>query len=114
VTTYYAVTGQLPYGETEPFQTPRFTAAKQPSQFNVNIPGWIEAVLLRAIAVDPEQRYQNYSEMEFDLTHADKVKPFFRKDAPLLERNPILFYKVGFVLSLTLNLYLLFRLLTNR
>jgi hypothetical protein len=61
------------------------------------------------VAVKPEQRYQSFSEMKFDLEHPGKVRPFFEPSAPLLERNPVLFYKIAFALSVALNLYLLLR-----
>jgi len=106
-----SLTRQFPYGEIEPFQTPSFRPPRKPSQFNPNIPPWLDAIILRSIAADPETRYQSYSEMKFDLENPTKVKPWFQRDAPLLERNPVLFYKTGFFLLLALNLYLLFRLL---
>jgi hypothetical protein len=49
--------------------------------------------------------------MKFDLENPTKVKPWFQPDAPLFERNPVLFYKSGFFLLLAHNLNLLFRLL---
>jgi hypothetical protein len=69
---------------------------------------------LRAVAVKPERSYQSFSEMKFDLEHPARVRPFIDTSAPLLERNPVLFYKVAFALSLALNIYLLFRLISGR
>ncbi len=114
VTMFEAVTGTFPYGEIEPFQTPHFGQPKLPATLNPNIPPWLESVLLRAVAPQIENRYQSYSEMKFDLENPAKVKPFFRKDAPLLERNPVLFYKVGFFLLLAANLFLLYKLLVRK
>ena len=111
ITLHEAVTLQFPYGEIEPFQTPAFRSPKNPSQYNPNLPPWLDAVVLRAIAVAPEDRYQSYSEMKFELENPAKVKPWFRPDAPMLERNPVLFYKTGFFLLIALNIYLLLRLL---
>jgi len=67
-------------------------------------------VLLRAVAVDPERRYPHFSEMKFDLENPAKVKPFQAAGAPLLERNPLLFYKAGFFILLVVNLWLVFKL----
>jgi hypothetical protein len=80
---------------------------------NPNIPLWLEALLLRATAPEPERRYQYYSAMLFDLEHPEQVEPFHRKDAPLLERDPLLFYKTGFFVLLGLFLYLLLKLLSS-
>ncbi len=108
-----ALTGTYPYGEIEPFQTPVFRAARPPAALNTNIPPWLEAVVLRAIAVKPEERYDNFSEMKFDLEHPAKVQPFFRRDTPLLERDPLLFFKIAFLISAALNVALALWLLAK-
>ncbi|MEW6304374.1 MAG: protein phosphatase 2C domain-containing protein [Verrucomicrobiota bacterium] len=107
VTLYYALTTAFPYGEIEPFQNPQFRAARPPSKFNPNLPPWLDTVLLRATAIRSEDRYQNYSEMKFDLENPGRVKPYIQNDAPWLERNPLLFYKVGFFMFLATTLILL-------
>lgn len=95
VTLYEALTGTYPFGEIERFQTPRFDSPpRRPARLNAAIPAWLDSVLLRAVESDPERRYQNFSEMAFALSHPNKVVPHHRKDAPLLERNPLLFYKL--------------------
>lgn len=104
VVLYEALTRQLPYGEVEPFQTPTFKKPKPVRMLNRNVPAWFEAIIMKAIETDPERRYEHYSEMLFDLTHPDKVKPHFDNQAPLLERNPLAFYKWGFWLMLLLTL----------
>jgi serine/threonine protein kinase len=102
VTLYQALTRAYPYGEVERFQTPRFDSSpKRPSKLNTAIPLWLESVVLRAVAADPAHRYQNFSEMAYDLEHPAKVAPYHRKGAPLLERNPLRFYK-GLSLALLL------------
>jgi serine/threonine protein phosphatase PrpC len=113
VTLYQSLTGALPYGAIERFQTPVFRAPKRPSKLNPNIPPWLDAVLLRAIARDPQRRHQNYSELAFDLAHPEKVAAYHEEEAPLLLRNPLLFYKTGFFVLLALTLYLLLKLLTH-
>ena len=113
VTLYEALTGAFPYGEIERFQTPVFGQAKAPTRLNPNIPPWLESVILRAVVVNPERTYQHYSEFAFDLANPDKVEPFFRPGASLLEKNPLAFYKTGFWLLLAATLALLARLLTR-
>jgi serine/threonine protein phosphatase PrpC len=112
VTLFEALTRKFPYGEIERFQTPVFHEAKKPSALNPNVPEWLDHVLLRALSVDPVLRYQHFTELAFDLTHPDRVEPFFRKDAPLLERNPLGFYRTGFWVQLVITIYLTFRLLS--
>jgi len=112
VTLYLALTGKYPYGEIEPFQNPTFKEAKLPSFYNKNIPAWLDSVILRAIATDKKQRYSHYSEMNYELSNPTKVKPYFVKNAPLIERSPLLFYKGAFMIMTALNftlIYLLFK-----
>jgi serine/threonine protein kinase len=114
VTLFEALTRTFPFGEIERFQTPRFHAAKRPDTLNPNLPKWLEAVVLRAIATDPEKRYQHYSEMLFDLEHPESVAPFLDENLPLLERDPLRFYKTGFFLLLLTVLSLLLLLLNHK
>lgn len=51
--------------------------------------------------------------MLFELENPAKVRPFHRPGAPLLERNPLLFYKVGFFVLLGVSLALLLILLAR-
>jgi len=111
VTLYEALTSRLPYGEVEPFQQPSFRSARPLTALNPHAPPWLEAIVARAIAVDRAQRYETYSEMLFELENPAKVRPFHRPGAPLLERNPLLFYKIGFFVLLAVCLVLLFLLL---
>lgn len=113
VTLYQSLTGAFPHGRIERFQTPVFQAPKRPAKLNPNIPPWLETVILRAIARNPERRYQHFSEFAYDLANPGKVEPFFEADAPLLERNPLGFYKAGFYLMLLLALWLLMQLLAR-
>jgi len=106
VTLYESLTGKFPYGEIEPFQNPTFKQAKSPKKYNNNIPLWLESIILRAISIDDEIRYKNYSNMLFEVDNSDKVKPFFNANASLMEKNPIMVYKVGFYLMLIINIIL--------
>lgn len=113
VTLYQSLTGALPYGAIERFQTPAFHPAKRPSQLNANIPLWLDAVILQALARDPSRRFQNYSEVAFNLANPDKVEPYFEPGAPLLDRNPLKFFRIGFFLLLGITIFLLFKLIAN-
>ena len=107
VTLYLSLTTKYPYGEIEPFQNPTFKEAKKPSVYNKNIPDWLDSVILRAIAIDKEQRYSHYSEMNFELKNPQKVKPFFSSDTTLIERSPVVFYKTAFILMTLVNIALI-------
>lgn len=109
---YQALTGKLPYGSIERFQTPAFSPARALSQLNPNVPPWLETVVRRAIALRPERRYQHYSELLHDLSNPARVLPFFEEFTPLLERNPLTFYRTGFFILLVITLLLLLKLST--
>ena len=111
VTLYEALTGKLPYGEIEPFSNPTFKTPKEPKKLNPKIPDWLNSVILRAIEINPENRYKHYSEMLFELTNPEKVKPYFDPTKSLIEKNPLKAYKIAFFISLGVNFLLLYFLL---
>ncbi len=96
VTLFEAITRAFPFGEIERFQVPRFQSAKRPAALNPNVPPWLDAVLLRALSPQADRRYQNYSEMRFDLDHPTQVTPFYAERVSLIERDPLRFYRTGF------------------
>ena len=59
---------------------------------NREIPAWIDGALKKAVHPDPYKRYEELSEFIFDLRHPNDE--FLKSSsAPLLERNPLLFWK---------------------
>ena len=104
VTLYWALTRKFPYGEIEPFQTPNFKQAKLASAYNKNIPHWLESIIMRSIAPDASDRYAHYSEFFYELKSPENVKPYYKKDSSFIEREPLLFYKIGFFILLMTNL----------
>ena len=103
VTLYWALTGKYPYGEIEPFQTPSFKQAKSTITFNKNVPQWLDSIIMRAISPDQKDRYSHYSEFFYELKSPEKVKPYYAKDLTFIEREPLLFYKLGFFVLLVTN-----------
>jgi len=107
-TLYEALTGELPFGSLEPFQTPTFdTAPRHPNRLNPALPAWLDSIILHAVDPDPAKRYRNYSECLYDLDHPDMVKPYFDPHTSLVERKPLLLCKIGFVVMLIVNILLL-------
>ena len=75
------------------------------------IPTWMDRTLRKAVHPDPEQRYDLLSEFIHDLTHPNTE---FMADSrrPLLEKNPIAFWR-GLVIALViLNCALVYLLLS--
>ena len=96
VITYQMLTGKLPYGA-------QIAKARTRSQFNKlryrsavddnsEIPAWIDGALRKAVHPDPYKRYESLSEYTFDLRHPN-AKHLNASPAPLMERNPLLFWK---------------------
>jgi len=109
VTLYEALTGKLPFGEIEPFQTPSFEKKIHlPTKLNTKIPSWLEAVILRALEPNTNERYENYSQMQYEISNPEKVKPYFDQSTSFIERNEFMVYKVGFAVMFVLNLVQLF------
>jgi serine/threonine protein kinase len=105
ITMYWALTGTLPYGEIEPFQTPTFKNPKRCVKLNSNIPAWLDSIIMRAITLNTDERYGHYSEFLYELRSPDRVKPFFTKGVPLIERSPLTFYKTAFFIVLVLEIF---------
>ena len=97
VIAYQMLTGRLPYGA----QVPKIRTKSQQKKLryrsvlddNRDIPAWIDGALRKAVHPDPHQRYEELSEFVFDLRHPNKT---FLKTSPvpLIERDPLVFWKV--------------------
>lgn len=110
VTLYYLLTGHYPYGEIEAFQRPRFTQAVSASRYRPDVPDWLPASLERAVAAQPQQRYETAEEWLLVLEQADRRELSIRP-RPLLEREPLKVWQTLATASLLINLVLLFWLL---
>jgi serine/threonine protein phosphatase PrpC/ribosomal protein L39E len=111
VITYQMLTGRLPYGaqiakaRTRSEQRKlRYASALDDTR---EIPAWIDAVLKKAVHPDPRQRYDELSELAFDLRHPNRAL-LGASPAPLIERNPLLFWQALSLLLLLAILGLLF------
>jgi len=103
VITYQMLTNNLPYGihvskaRTKSAQNKlNYISALHDER---EIPAWIDYTLKTALQPNPYKRYAELSEFIFDLSQPSKK--FLNKAAsPLMERNPVLFWKsVSFILS---------------
>jgi serine/threonine protein phosphatase PrpC len=96
VTLYRLFTrGAYPYGEIEPFSTPRFHKLRSLSAQRPDLPVWLDSVLAKALAVDLRDRYADVMELSLDLENGlAKGGQTIRRKVPLYGRNPILFWQV--------------------
>lgn len=117
VIAYEMINGALPYGGDMPEKPNKINLAKlnYVSSFHKNtmVPIWIDGALKKAVSLYPQGRYEEISEFIYDLSTPN---PQFLKEGersiPLIERNPLTFWKSLSSLLLLANLtliYLLFR-----
>ena len=96
VITYQLLTGKLPYG-AEVAKCKTKTAQKKLRYNEIQrdhrkIPVWVDEAIKKAVAPNPYKRYEALSEFLFDLRHPNKS--FLNKTRPpLIERNPVIFWK---------------------
>lgn len=96
VIAYQMLTGRLPYGaevaRTRTKAQQKKLRYKSVLNDNRDIPAWIDGALKKAVQPDPYNRYEELSEFVFDLRHPNKR--FVESAAkPLIERDPLLFWK---------------------
>lgn len=96
VITYQMLSGKLPYGAR--VAQCRTRAAQNKLSYTPirdcdrAVPAWIDDVLRKALHPDPYKRYEALSEFVFELRHPSKAY-LARARPPLMERNPVLFWK---------------------
>jgi serine/threonine protein phosphatase PrpC len=101
IITYQMLTGRLPYGT-------QIANARTRSQFNKlvyrpashgdrDVPQWVDGALEKAIHPNPSKRYDSFSEFLFDLRHPN-ANYLATSSTPLIERNPLLFWKCTTIL----------------
>jgi serine/threonine protein phosphatase PrpC len=96
VITYQMLTGKLPYGldipKTRTKEEQQKIVYQSARDIDPKIPAWIDEAIQKAVNMQPEKRYEEVSEFVFDLRHPNKA--FLRKSRPpLIERNPVVFWK---------------------
>jgi serine/threonine protein phosphatase PrpC len=118
VIAYQMLTGRLPYG-AEAART-RTRAQQKKLRYrsllneNRDIPAWVDGALKKALQPDPYQRYEELSEFVFDLRHPNK-KFLDAAAKPLMERDPLLFWKcLSAILSVALLAVLALLILQGR
>lgn len=113
VTLYFALTRHYPYGEIEPFQNPRFGAPTPPTRFRPDIPMWFENVLLKLVAVDPQQRFETAEELLLALERGAAQPLPAQRAMPLAARFDPAYWKAIAMVSVLANVLLLYFLLLS-
>lgn len=110
VIAYQMLSGQLPYGAD--VAKSRTRAAQRRLKYRSvlaadrEIPAWIDEVLRKATHPDPARRYEDVAEFAHELRHPDPVY-LRRTRPPLLERNPVGFWRATALILAAMVLVLL-------
>ncbi|WP_443190177.1 protein kinase domain-containing protein [Pseudomonas indica] len=112
VIAYQLLSGRLPYGAEVAKCRTRAEQGRlvyQPLRdSNREVPAWIDDVLRKAVHPDPHKRYAELSEFLYELRHPSAE--FLRKQRPpLLERNPVQFWRSVALVLAALVFWLLLR-----
>ncbi len=112
VTLYQWLTAKLPYGEVEPYQTARFRRdPKPPSRLRPEVPIWLDHIVLKAVALDPRQRFETADELVLALERGAS-RPLAAPGAtPLAARDPRVLWQIALGVSLLFNALVVYWLL---
>ena len=109
VSLYFWLTGRLPYGEIEPYQTVRFRRDPvPPSRLRPDVPIWLDHIVLKAVARDPKQRFETAEEMLLALERGASRPLSAPMASPLISRDPTLIWKVALSISVLFNALLVY------
>lgn len=114
VITYEMINKALPFGKGMPEKPNKINLAKLqyvPSiHLNPMVPQWIDGALKKATSINPQGRYEEISEFIHDLSTPNPVFLKAGEFVPLIERNPLFFWKSISGLLILSNFILLYLL----
>jgi len=113
VITYQMLSGgELPYGPSvaraSSYAEQKKLIYQSVLDAHRTIPIWIDGTLRKGLHINPRQRYYELSEFVYDLRHPNK-KFIENNSPPLIERNPLLFWKgLSFILFMIIIFLIIF------
>lgn len=94
VTLYRLFTRTYPWGEVDPADAPRFDRVPAPpTRHRPDMPAWLEAAIMRAVAVDPNERFEDVEELIHVLETGSAVAAPPPRQLSLIERDPVRFWQ---------------------
>jgi serine/threonine protein kinase len=111
VTMFRAFTREFPYGNVDATSPARRNRPRDFSALRPDLPAWLQAALLRAISVDPTQRFHDMAEFAFEIEAGPARPPAeIRRPRTLYERAPLQVWQgLAALLALALLVSLLVR-----
>ena len=109
VTMFRAFTGEFPYDNPDATSAPRRKRPFPLADLRPDLPAWLQALLGRAIALDPADRFRDMNEFALAMESGPpRAPPVVRRPLTLYERAPLKFWQgVAALLALALLLLLL-------
>lgn len=112
VITYEMINGRLPFNKEMPAKPSKTNLAKMhyiPSmQINPMVPIWIDGALKKGCNFNPQARYQTIAEFIGDISVPNSSFTKSAKFIPLLEKNPLVFWKTLCAVMGGINIALLY------
>jgi len=107
---YEMLTGKLPYGGPLSLNKLKKLRYRSIKHYNQEVPIWVDAAIQKAVSLDPGRRYARLSEFIHDL---GKANPEYLKKQhePLMQRNPLGFWRGLSGILFIINIILLFLLI---
>jgi serine/threonine protein phosphatase PrpC len=111
VTVFRMFTGTFPYGNVDATSPPRQERPRDLATLRPDLPAWVQAVLARAIAREPAERFHDMT----DFAHEFEAGPAYapppeRRPLTLYERSPVRFWQgVSVLLAIALAASLLWK-----
>jgi len=104
VTMFRAFTGEYPYANADAMSPPRRARPKSLAELRPDLPAWLDAALARALAPDPERRYDDMIEFALVLEAGPaRSQTELRRRPTLYERAPVQVWQaIAAILALAL------------
>jgi len=109
---YEMLTGHLPYGSALSLSKLKRVRYRSIKHYNQEVPAWVDAAIQKSVSLDPSKRYERLSEFIHDL---GKANPEFltKQHKPLMQRNPLGFWRGLSATLFVFNLILIYFLIKN-
>lgn len=86
---YFFATGKRPFGDPQTLKGLKRRVWRDPippRQLRPDLPSWLQEIILRCLASDPEVRHPTAAQLAFELSHSEQIKLTWR--ATKLRRAP--------------------------
>jgi serine/threonine protein phosphatase PrpC len=94
VTMFRAFTDEFPYGNPDGTSRPTRNRPRDFSNLRPDLPAWLQAVLGRAIAINPADRFHDMAEFALEMEAGPaRAPPAARQPLTLYERHPLRFWQ---------------------